>query len=144
MVYSPESVSRRIAKLGEYGADLNGTLPKTFAEYNSQRTVKYAVERLLLLIAETILDVLDHILAATYDVVSDNYEDILSRSRERGLLSEELYQELRGLGGFRNVLAHEYLALRDEQVFAHARKLLRNLPQIRAELTQAAPPAGTA
>lgn len=128
MVYSPESVSRRIAKLGEYGADLNGTLPKTFAEYNSQRTVKYAVERLLLRIAETILDVL---------------EDILSRSRERGLLLEDLYQELRGLGGFRNVLAHAYLALRDEQVFAHARKLLRNLPQIRAELTKAAPPAGT-
>ena len=38
--------------------------------------------RLLFLIAETILDFLEHILASKFDVISESYEDIIKKCHE--------------------------------------------------------------
>jgi uncharacterized protein YutE (UPF0331/DUF86 family) len=138
MVYHPESIQRRLEKLAQYERDLTDLLPTNFESYLSDQRSKYAIERLLLLISETILDILDHTLAAKHNVVSDNYEEILEHAAARGLLSSNLYAELKGIGGFRDVLAHEYLALRDEQVHAHALKIRDLLPSIRNELERLA------
>lgn len=140
MIYHPESVQRRLEKLAQYEGDLADLLPTDLEDYLSDQRSKYAVERLLLLISETILDILDHNLAAKHNVVSDNYEEILEHAAARGLLSSDLYAELKGIGGFRNVLAHEYLALRDDAVHAHALKIRNLFPTIRAELERLAYP----
>ena len=38
--------------------------------------------KLLFLIAETILDFLEHILASKFDVISESYEDIIKKCHE--------------------------------------------------------------
>lgn len=138
MVYHPESVQRRLEKLAQYERDLSDLLPTDYQEYVADQRSKYAVERLLLLISETILDILDHTLAAKHNVVSDNYEEILEHAASRSVISPDLYAGLKGIGGFRNVLAHEYLALRDDAVHAHALKIRNLFPTIRTELEQLA------
>ena len=81
------------------------------------------MERLLFLVAGTVLDMLDHVLSARHEVVSDSYEEIVTNAHRHGLISSDLYRSLQGLGGFRNVLAHEYVGLADATVHEHLVKM---------------------
>ncbi len=130
MVYRPDSVARRLEKLREYRGDLAQWRDLSLDEYLADRTPRYAVEWLLHLIAEVVLDILDHLLSATREIVSDTYEDVLSNAHRGGLLTEDRYRELRGLGGFRNILAHEYVGLDDATVYRQMGKMNRVLPKL--------------
>lgn len=142
MVYRPDSVAKRLEKLREYQGDLAQWRDLSLDEYLADRTRRYAVERLLHLIAEAALDILDHLLSAKQETVSDTYEDVLSNAHRGGFLTEERYRELRGLGGFRNVLAHEYVGLDDATVYRQMGKMNQVLPKLLRDLEAvlAAPP----
>lgn len=130
MIYQKEHNLKRIEKLKEYGQDLENLGTIDLDTYLKDKKIRYVTERLLLLIAETILDILDHILSARHRVVSESYEDILDNAYQYGLLPPSLYQELKGLGAFRNVLAHEYLKLDHQEVhrnYLKVRRILTNL-----------------
>ena len=127
MVYRPDSVAKRLEKLRAYRADLAQWRDLSLDEYLADRTTRYAVERLLHLISEAVLDILDHLLSAKHEIVSDTYEDVLSNAHRGGFLSEERYRQLRGLGGFRNVLVHEYVGLDDATVYRQMGKMNRVL-----------------
>lgn len=130
MVYNKKSLTKRLEKLREYTADINefGNVP--FEIYLKDKKTKYSIERLLLLISENVLDFLDHILSSKHGVVSDSYEDIVLNAHKKGLLDDNLYGELKGLGGFRNIVAHEYLKLNDEEVHRNCLKVKRMLGHV--------------
>lgn len=130
MVFKRESLIKRIEKLREYHKDLESYGKLTFEEYLTDKKSRYAVERILFLVAENILDFLDHILAAKYGKISEGYEDILDNSFKRELIEKKLYEKLRGIGGFRNILAHEYLSLDDEEVYRNFTKIQNLLPEV--------------
>ena len=111
MVYRPESLVRRVEKLREYARDLDDLAVPDFGAYEGNKTNRYAVERLLVLVAEVVIDVLDHLLSARHSVISDGYEEVLANARANALISEELYGRLKGLGGLRNALTHRYLTM---------------------------------
>ena len=123
MVYRPKSLLERLELLRQYGADLTQWRDLSLDDYLRSRTTKYAVERLLFLVAGTVLDMLDHVLSARHEVVSDSYEEIVTNAHRHALISSDLYGALRGLGGFRNVLAHEYVGLADATVHEHLVKM---------------------
>jgi uncharacterized protein YutE (UPF0331/DUF86 family) len=79
-------------------------------------TRAWAIERGLHLGAEIVFDIGNHILSAHYGVSADDYEDILTKLATHGVIDPDLRERLRGLGGFRNVLVHDYLALDPERV----------------------------
>ena len=54
-------------------------------------------------------DVGNHLLAGALNLHATDYEDVLRRLGEQGVISPGLVAKLRGLGGFRNVLVHGYL-----------------------------------
>ena len=134
MVYRPDSVAKRLEKLRGYRVDLAQWRDLALDEYLADRNTRYAVERLLHLIAEAVLDILDHLLSAKQEIVSDTYEDVLSNARRGGFLTEERYRGLRGLGGFRNVLVHEYVGLDHATVYRQMAKMNRVLPALLSEL----------
>ena len=134
MVYRPRSLLERLELLRQYGADLSQWGSLSLDDYLASRTTRYAVERLLFLIAGSVLDILDHVLSARHEVVSDTYEEILTNARRHALLSADLYGALRGLGGFRNVLAHEYVGLADATVHEHLVKMNRVFSALMREL----------
>ncbi len=108
MFYRKESLIKRIEKLKEYRNDISELKSFTFEEYLKDKKTKYSTERLLFLICENILDFFDHLLSSRFEVVSDSYEEIITNAYKKGLIDRAMYEKLKGLGGFRNVLAHEY------------------------------------
>ena len=123
MVYRKESLLRRIEKLREYRHDLKEMRDIPFEQYIKDKKVKYSIERLLFLIAENILDFLDHMLSSRFETISDSYEDIIENAYKKDLIKADFYSRLKGLGGLRNVLAHEYLNLSDEEVYRNFNKM---------------------
>lgn len=130
MVYRRESLLKRIEKLREYRHDLKQMSDITFEEYVKDKRTKYSIERLLFLISENILDFLDHILSSQFEIISESYEDIIENARKKEVMDDSLYSKLKGLGGFRNVLAHEYMNLSDEEVFRNLHKMLKMIDNI--------------
>lgn len=61
------------------------------------------------LAAESLFDIGNHILAGHFNVHPTTYEDVVERLADQGVISPELREKLRGLGGFRNILVHEYV-----------------------------------
>jgi len=92
------------------------------------------IERGLELASSVILDIGNHILAGVYGISVDEYEEILEKLCEKAMISAALYQELRGLGGFRNILVHGYLRLSPELVYKHFQKALSTFPKFMAEI----------
>lgn len=86
MVYRPRTLMERLELLRQYGADLSQWQGLSLADYLASRTTHYAVERVLFLIAETVLDMLDHVLSARHEIVSDTYEEIILNAHRNGLI----------------------------------------------------------
>mgnify|MGYP000041114085 FL=1 len=133
MVYRKASQRKRLEKLKAYYSDLREMKVSSYEEYLKDKKSRYSIERLLLLIAEAILDFLDHLLASQHRVVSDSYEEIIENARKYKVISLDLYDRLKGLGGFRNVLAHGYLKLDDQEVFKNYQKMLEIADEVLAE-----------
>jgi len=76
----------------------------------------WAVERGLQLGAEIVLDVGNHILSAHFGVSAQDYEDIITQLGTHNVIGASLREELKGLGGFRNILVHGYLRVDPDRV----------------------------
>jgi uncharacterized protein YutE (UPF0331/DUF86 family) len=77
----------------------------------------WLAERGLQLAAETVFDIGSHILAGHFNVHPNTYEDVLEHLARQGVLTPDVRESLRGLGGFRNILVHEYLDIEEERVY---------------------------
>jgi uncharacterized protein YutE (UPF0331/DUF86 family) len=75
-----------------------------------------AAERQLQLGAEVLFDIGTHILVAQYGVSPQGHEDVLEQLAQQGILDDDLRVRLKGLGGFRNLLVHDYLRIDPEKV----------------------------
>ncbi|MFQ5924043.1 MAG: HepT-like ribonuclease domain-containing protein, partial [Anaerolineales bacterium] len=61
--------------------------------------MQWIIERGLEIGSSTILDIGNHILAGAYRTAVEEYEEILEKLGEKRVISEDLYKELKGLGG---------------------------------------------
>jgi uncharacterized protein YutE (UPF0331/DUF86 family) len=76
----------------------------------------WLAERGLQLAAEILFDIGNHILAGHCNVHATDYEDVTEKLAVHGIISGELREKLRGIGGFRNILVHQYLDIDEERV----------------------------
>jgi len=134
MVFKRESVVERLKKLEEVLAKLKEKEGLSLEEYRQDTDTQWIIERGLEIASSTILDIGNHILAGAYQTAVEEYEQILEKLHEKGVISKGLYQELRGLGGFRNILVHGYLSLDVELVYEHYKKALATFPRFIAEI----------
>jgi uncharacterized protein YutE (UPF0331/DUF86 family)/predicted nucleotidyltransferase len=81
-------------------------------------SLRWTVERGLLAGLGLVFHVAEHILAAHFHRTPDTYEGLLADLRDCGVLPEDLHSRLRGSGGFRNVLVHEYVRVDLKEVEA--------------------------
>jgi uncharacterized protein YutE (UPF0331/DUF86 family) len=134
MVFREESILERLKKLEEILDQLKDKEGIKLEEYRRDRDVQWIIERGCEVGSAAILDIGNHILAGVYQTPAEEYEQILEKLQERRVISESLYRELRGLGGFRNILVHGYLVLNPELVFAHYQKALASFPRFVVEI----------
>ncbi len=116
VVLRPEAVRARLLKLEHVVARLEQLSGLGQRELREDFRAAWAVERGLQLAAEIVFDIGNHILSAHFAVTAQDYEDILTQLAAERVLDPALRERLRGLGGFRNILVHGYLALDTDRV----------------------------
>ncbi len=134
MVLRREAVEKRLKELDEILKELDKYRevdPETLRRDVGQRWI---IERGLIAAATIVFDVADHILAGHFGVYAETYEESLRTLRERAVISEELYREIKGLGGFRNILVHRYLDINPDEVFESFQKGLVVFPAFAREI----------
>lgn len=115
----PESILSRLNKFSDYIADLKLYRQKPADRFKEDHLLHHAAERCLQLAIESVLDMGSHLIAAKGFREPRDYEDVVAVLAENGVIPPELAQRLRGVGKFRNLLVHEYVALDLEQVYQH-------------------------
>lgn len=116
MVFRPDVIRARLLRLDGIISGLVKLAGLDRAALLEKETNQWALERGLQLGAEIIFDIGNHILATRYSDYPDTYEDILTSLRQRGVIDGELHKRLQGLGGFRNILVHDYMRLDPDRV----------------------------
>jgi uncharacterized protein YutE (UPF0331/DUF86 family) len=128
------SIEERLKELDVIHRELykyNDTSLDTLRRDTSKRWI---VERGLIAGASVIFDVADHILSEEFRAYPESYEESLKGLFENRVISEELYLQIRGLGGFRNVLIHSYTGIDPDLVFENFLKALIIFPRFAKEI----------
>lgn len=111
MVFRRETVEERLKELDVITTELSGYQSKTLEDLKGSLSLRWSIERGLIAGANLIFDVADHILSSSFSLYSDAYEDSLKMLYDNSVISEDLFSKIKGLGGFRNILVHEYLKI---------------------------------
>jgi uncharacterized protein YutE (UPF0331/DUF86 family) len=97
-------------------------------------SIRWIIERGILAGISIILDIGNHILASQYRIYPDTYEDVLKEMFSKGIISQEIYSKIKGMGSFRNILDHEYIKIDPKKVYQNYKKFLETIPEISKEL----------
>ncbi len=134
MVLKEEIVTARLKELDEILCELNKYRDITWETITGDLGKRWIIERGLIAAASVIFDVVDHILSGHFGHYAETYEQSLEALRSKGVLSAELYRQIKGLGGFRNILIHRYLSIDPREVFANLKKGLDIFPIFAQEI----------
>ena len=116
MVLRPEAIRERLLRLEEVISRLEELRRLDARALREAFREAWAVERGLQLGAEIVLGVGNHILSAHFGVSAQDYEDIITQLGVHNVIGASLREELKGLGGFRNILVHGYLRVDPDRV----------------------------
>ena len=104
-------ISAALDELKKVTSELAKYQTITLPEIETNLSLRWTVERGLLAGLRLIFQVADHILAEHFGRKPETYEALLRELCAAGVISQSLYSSLRGAGGFRNVLVHEYVQI---------------------------------
>ncbi len=134
MILRREAVEERLKELDEILQELGKYRDVAWETFQANLSQRWIIERGLIAAASVILDVADHILAGHFGLYPETYEESLQRLAEKGVLSGEVYRQIKGLGGFRNVLVHRYLDVDPREVLENYHKGLEVFPRFAREV----------
>jgi len=119
VVLRPEAVRQRLQKLEQAISRLQDLGRTDRALLRTNFRDAWAAERGLQIAAEIVLDIGNHVLTAHFGESARDYEDVITRLAARSVIDDRLRSQLKGLGGFRNLLVHGYLDLDPDRVAAY-------------------------
>ncbi len=106
---------RELAKLTkEEFLDAENYVPRDLADRNLQ------------IAAQCLFDVGSHIIAEDGLGTPSDYEDIITILGKKKVISKGLAKRLRGLGGFRNVLVHDYMGIDYSLIYKRLKNNLKD------------------
>lgn len=134
MVLRREAVEKRLKELDEILKELDKHREVDSETLRRDVGQRWIIERGLIAAATIVFDVADHILAGHFGVYAETYEESLGTLRDRAVISKGLYRDIKGLGGFRNILVHRYLDINPAEVFESFQKGLVIFPAFAREI----------
>ena len=134
MVLRREVIEQRLKELDEVLQELEKYREANRETLRRNLSQRWIIERGLIAAASIILDVADHILAGHFGAYVETYEESLQALQDRAVISAELYGQIKGLGGFRNILVHRYLGIDPDEVFDNFQKGLVVFPAFAREI----------
>ncbi len=124
MTLRPEVVYERLRKLREVVSNLKSLQRISREEFVTSFHHYWLAERGLQLAAEILFDIGNHVLAGEFGFSPPTYEEIPQKLHEHEVISEKLRERLRGLGGLRNILVHDYLDVDRDLLYVFLREEL--------------------
>lgn len=109
MVLKPDSIRSRLLNLEEVVSRLERIGSLSAERLAGDFRDAWIVERGLQLGAQTVLDIGNHILSAHYGVSAEDHEAVITLLAREGVIDSDVRARLSGIGGFRNILVHDYL-----------------------------------
>ncbi|MEK7377042.1 MAG: DUF86 domain-containing protein [Candidatus Margulisiibacteriota bacterium] len=122
-------IRRKLSRLNMYLDKLAPILKNSLSEYLENAYIKYSTERLIQLIVECACDINNHVVAETQNRPAEDYTSSFIRAFEVGLIKRELAQKIKGAGGMRNILVHEYMDIDDEKVYSTIPAAIRDFKE---------------
>jgi len=134
MVLRRETIDEQLKELARILQELRKYQDMPRESLQGDLSQRWIIERGQIAAASVIFDIADHILAGQFGVYADTYAASLQALRDHQVISEELYGQIRGLGGLRNILVHRYLQVDAGEVFDHYQSGLRVFPRFAQEV----------
>lgn len=134
MVLKPEIIIERLKELDVVGGELSIYKDVTIDELRASLSKRWIIERGLIAAANIIFDISDHILASRFNIYPETYEDSLRFLHEKGVITKGLFEKMEGLGGFRNILVHEYLGIDINEEYQNFQKALKVFKEFGKEI----------
>ena len=116
-------LDKKLRFLLDYLEEFKAFTTADFAEYERDKLIKRAVERLIQLLVEVGSDVAGIILSEREDVVVETYYDSFIKLGEKKILPMSLAKKLAASAGLRNRIIHEYGEYKDSIVFSNIKPL---------------------
>lgn len=129
MVLKREVIERRLEELDATLGRLARHRDVSYEDYRSDPDLQWIVERGLLNAASLVFDIADHVLSGHFGRHSDTYQASLDGLHDERVIPHELHEELEGLGGFRNLLVHEYIELDSAEVHQNFQAAFQIFPR---------------
>ena len=117
MTIDMDLIRRKLSRLNMYLDKLEPIVKRTFNEYLSDFYLKSSAERLIQLIVECASDINNHVVVESGKRPPEDYTSSFIRASEAGLIKRDLADRIKGSGGMRNIIVHEYMDIDDEKVF---------------------------
>lgn len=131
-----EIIIAKLAKLDEYLTYLKSLQKKERKEFIDNFEIHGLAERYLHLAIEVILDV-GKLLTIEKNLSrpENNYEifEILHKNK---IISDELFNSLNRIAGFRNILVHDYMKIDTEIVYQHLQSRLDDFEEFKKAVVQ--------
>lgn len=134
MVFKPENIIARLKELDTVIEELSRYREVTIEELRLSLSKRWTIERGLIAGANLIFDIADHILASKFHIYPETYEDSLRFLYEKGVITKELFKRIEGLGGFRNILVHEYINIDINEEYQNFQKSLQVFKEFGKEI----------
>ncbi|MCS6966765.1 MAG: DUF86 domain-containing protein [Blastocatellia bacterium] len=132
----PEFLMKALAELERIAQELEKYQQATEEQLATNLSLRWTIERGLLAGLTVVFQVADHILAQAFGRTPSSYEELIAELCAIGVVSEELYHRMRGSGGFRNVLVHEYVMIDLAKVVEALRGAPETFRMFRQEILQ--------
>lgn len=110
-------IRRKLSRLNMYLDKLKPISEHTYTEYLSDFYMKTAAERLIQLIVECASDINSHVVIESGHRPPEDYTSSFIKAAEVGLVTHELANKLKGSGGMRNIIVHEYMEIDDRKIY---------------------------
>jgi uncharacterized protein YutE (UPF0331/DUF86 family) len=108
----------------------------TLEEYINDEDSKLIVERILELTIQSAIDINSHIITKHLNLDFSTPQESFFILSNYGILNQDSAKDLSKSPNFRNLLAHEYLDIDDQQVFNLISKALNQYPFYIKEIKQ--------
>ncbi len=113
----------KIDELNSYVAELKAIMPEDYESYSEDPEKRRACERLLQISIETIIDICMLLAKGLSLGVPSSEEDIFEKLGKKKIITSGLEGKLKGMKGFRNVLAHHYADVDDGLVYENLKSI---------------------
>ncbi len=134
--FKKEIAQSKISELKNYLIELEKVAELTFDDYLADVFRKKGIEKTLIDIIQTAIDLNTYILTRKFNTTPVDYFDTFIKMAQQEVFPFEFAKEIAPSASLRNRLLHEYGKINDHLVYSSIKKTLEEFPRYIAYITE--------